>query len=396
MTAEIGIINQRGLALAADSAITITRADKDHPITFNNATKLFTLSKANKVGFMIYQDANFMGVPWSVIINAYKEYVGENVMPHLEDYVKDFFTFLNQMNIYTESSEKEFVLNYAFAIINTLQAKNVQTIDELENALYDTEQEANEKTLIDLDLDDFFKKYSNDIQQIFLNTYNNVNDGKIISHFVNTVADVIASSQTTESYTGLVIGGYGDEDIFPTIIQLKVSGRFNGQIKYEVILKDKADPTYLDEEVGVNSAIIPFAQHEMVNTVINGIDPTLELAVKQSLADIMSNLYNRINKSFEPGEKVDELNDYIEQLVNRKYNDLIKYIQTNYTSPIISMLQNFSIKELGEMANTLVSLTSFKRKYSGDIRTVGGPVKVLLISKEDGVKWMNNNTDKEE
>ena len=34
-------------------------------------------------------------------------------------------------------------------------------------------------------------------------------------------------------------------------------------------------------------------------------------------------------------------------------------------------------------------LTSFRRKYAGDIRTVGGLTKVLLISKANGPVWFN-------
>lgn len=52
------------------------------------------------------------------------------------------------------------------------------------------------------------------------------------------------------------------------------------------------------------------------------------------------------------------------------------------------MLGNLSISELGNMAEMLVNLTAFKRKFSNDIGTVGGPIDVLTISKGEGPTWI--------
>jgi hypothetical protein len=40
------------------------------------------------------------------------------------------------------------------------------------------------------------------------------------------------------------------------------------------------------------------------------------------------------------------------------------------------------------MAESLVNLTSFKRKFSRDAETVGGPIDVAVISKADGFVWI--------
>lgn len=68
MTAEIAVLNKTGVALAADSAVTIgtTGAQK----VYNSANKLFTLSKYQPVGIMIYGGASFMGIPWENLIKC--------------------------------------------------------------------------------------------------------------------------------------------------------------------------------------------------------------------------------------------------------------------------------------------------------------------------------------
>ena len=40
------------------------------------------------------------------------------------------------------------------------------------------------------------------------------------------------------------------------------------------------------------------------------------------------------------------------------------------------------------MAETLVSLASFRQKMSLELETVGGPIDVAVISKKDGFIWM--------
>jgi hypothetical protein len=40
------------------------------------------------------------------------------------------------------------------------------------------------------------------------------------------------------------------------------------------------------------------------------------------------------------------------------------------------------------MAESLVNLTSFKRRVTLDAETVSGPIDVALISKGDGFIWM--------
>lgn len=62
-------------------------------------------------------------------------------------------------------------------------------------------------------------------------------------------------------------------------------------------------------------------------------------------------------------------------------------VENSYMDPIVGMLQGLSNEE---MAKTLVSLATFKRKYSGELQTVGGPIDVLSISRADGVVWLSS------
>ncbi|WP_353642930.1 hypothetical protein [Mesorhizobium sp. WSM2239] len=53
MTAEIAILNKTAVALATDSAVTIS-AGLDHQKIYDTADKLFDLGGATPIGLMIY------------------------------------------------------------------------------------------------------------------------------------------------------------------------------------------------------------------------------------------------------------------------------------------------------------------------------------------------------
>jgi len=107
MTAEIAIMNRSAIALATDSAVTIS--GKNNFKIYNTVNKLFTLSKGHPIGIMIYGSAELMGIPWETILKTYRNKLAEENLPTLEEYAKNFVDFLdnkNPLNDYSVSSAK--------------------------------------------------------------------------------------------------------------------------------------------------------------------------------------------------------------------------------------------------------------------------------------------------
>ena len=61
----------------------------------------------------------------------------------------------------------------------------------------------------------------------------------------------------------------------------------------------------------------------------------------------------------------------------------------SFTNPILNIVSSLPKDELADMAETLVSITSFMRRVSSNLETVGGPIDVAVISKKDGFVWIN-------
>ena len=67
MSAGICIMNKNAIAMAADSAVTIGQ----HVAIHNSANKLFSLSRSEPVGVIVYANASLMQVPIEIVIKQY-------------------------------------------------------------------------------------------------------------------------------------------------------------------------------------------------------------------------------------------------------------------------------------------------------------------------------------
>jgi hypothetical protein len=82
----------------------------------------------------------------------------------------------------------------------------------------------------------------------------------------------------------------------------------------------------------------------------------------------------------------------LKEVSNKIFKDYQKGVQSyrrkNYVEPVIRVVSMLPKDELAAMAESLVNLTSFKRKVTMGSETVGGPIDVAVISKGDGFVWI--------
>jgi len=93
MSCEVAVMNKRGVALAADSVVTVGPAK-----VYQTAEKLFQLSFDEPVAVMTYGIADTMGVPWETVFKTYRRKLGSRHFDHLEQYGEDFLRYLESSN----------------------------------------------------------------------------------------------------------------------------------------------------------------------------------------------------------------------------------------------------------------------------------------------------------
>lgn len=380
MTAEICVMNQRGIALAADSAVTIGGTK-----TFNNATKLFTMDSAHYIGIMIYGNANIMGVPWEVIIKGFRESIKNKPLEKLEFYKTRLIDFIeNSEELWSGINSDDMVINYLSDLMDVIYKKFNDEVKKLNSE----EKNIDRNAILEESINSIEFKNNDIIFSIPKDKFkdattklieNYIDDEEVTDNYLKLIQDklysFIESDNFSRSQTGVVIGGYGKEELFPRLIQLNVDGLYNGKLKYN----EEHNKSTSIVEGNSSASLIPFAQQEMVHTIMTGIDPGLDMFRNNQLNELKKGLIDIIGD--ESKEVLNDIFDNNERALEDYKNDYI-------SGPIINMLNNLSLSELGTMAETFVSLTSFKRKFSGDLQTVGGPVDVLVISRGEGPVWI--------
>lgn len=405
MTAEIAIMNKEAVALAADSAVTLTGQK-----IFTSANKIFALSKYQPVGVMIYGNASFMGTPWETIIKIYRNNLGKNSFDNLEEYADHFIKFLIQeKRFFPETEQEKYVernIYYCFVDISKEIEKEIENslakkANLTKKQIKDITSEIIEKHCNEWKNADFFPSMSQDCIKNIMRKYESIIDKcrdmifqSLNRKSQNQLKEIAASLfvKFLHSYTnlsGLVIAGFGTKDIFPSIRAFSIGGIADNKLKYQKNEKANADIDYNNE-----ATIIPFAQSEMVHSFMTGVDPDYEMEIERYIFQILetypSVIIDKI-QNLNTNEKEELKNTFI-QISRETFKQCIKELKdhrmTNYANRIMNVVASLPKNELADMAESLVNLTSFKRKVSMEAETVGGPIDVAVISKGDGFIWI--------
>ena len=108
-----------------------------------------------------------------------------------------------------------------------------------------------------------------------------------VSQRLNEIGIRVAAgftSDTTNDYSGagLVVAGFGDDELFPAVEEILVEGVVCGRLKYRYA---ESPPS-----VGYhnNASIRPYAQQEMVYLFMEGIDPRHSQYLNESVEKLLT------------------------------------------------------------------------------------------------------------
>ncbi|RDW15073.1 hypothetical protein [Oceanobacillus chungangensis] len=406
MTAEVVVMNKRGLSMAADSAI--TSGGEGVQKVYNTANKLFSLSSDHPVGIMVYGAASFMEVPWDVIIKSYRDHLGKKKFADLTDYVEDLLNFLRHDNRFKNEEVEEIIV---YRIFSDKLKRIVREVEETITNEKNTGSNVSPKKVTDWLVDCVsrnIKSYKNEEKsflelnyQVFKEKFgtviDEVKDELIMYEIPENLAEkfyMLAFEATKKDYfsigsTGLVIAGYGEKEIFPHLLNYRLEGFVCNQLKYKK-LKEKKISYTSDKEDGTAS-VTAFAQREMVDSFISGMEPSMEEVIFDIIAKVLKDYPNQIQKHLSiqfTDEQVTDLEKMGKEVYESIEDTLKEYQQTNYIEPLLGVVRSLPKEELADMAETLVNLTSFKRRVTRATETVGPPIDVAIITKGDGFVWM--------
>lgn len=408
MTAVVGILNKHAVAIAADSAVTIS-GNNGRKI-LNKANKVFTLSKRHPVGVMIYNSASFMGTPWETIIKIYRKQLADNSFPTLKEYQEDFIAFLNTKSCFSSPPEQldlfeKFASNFIKDIIVTVCNENPGLIDnptdekkvqflDIFNEQVVSLVEAFQLYNVCPEFDDYtleqFLAYSETVFENILNSrFNSFGyspSNEQIARVKEMIYHLIRAQENVTNFSGIIFTGFGEDEIYPQLTPVIISMAIDNRIRFFIEESSSASINNLNR-----AAIRPFAQTDVIDTILSGVAPSLNKIFLENFEKLFQKYNSEIldligDSNPELSKKIQELNtqDFINeyQTVNQKIKN------ENYIKPLMGAVSSLSKEDLAEMAESLIYLTYLKRRITFAEESVGGPVDVAVISKGDGFIWI--------
>lgn len=402
MTAEIAVLNKSAIALAADSAGTIGAGNAAK--IYNGFNKIIEISDADPVALMIYGGLDFMGLPLEVLAKEYRRVRGQVPRARLEDHAADFLDYLRSEVPVSEADCATNVLRILVPYFGEVdRAAQRKWIDETTNGgrrmarrgpvLLEEELKSELSALRAKDfLPGFLERsprpasaYDDTIAQAVDWTVKRAT-GRHRRLFGQVGRERLVRGALSSGRTGLVIAGFGQEDICPSLCAYETDGIIFGKLKYSTTRSVDIG------RKGPQADIVGFAQSDMVGAFLDGVDPNFRVFTLQVVKRYLDRWVDQLATATAGHAEAQQGVTALRALMTTVHQDISGELQThsekNYRSPILDMIRFMPNQELATLAASLIDITSLKRRVTKDRETVGGDVDVAVISRSEGFVWI--------
>lgn len=415
MTTEIAIINRLGVALATDSAVTISGGGRTK--VWDTADKLFELSAHHPIAIMINGNMDFLGVPWEILVKSFRKLQADTHRESVERWMNEFLEWVEKHPAISEDATRRYVLEQIDGRISRVQ-QSVQAslydvmyrdgasrrracatdvsellLKEIHVELTDLQAVPRADSLENLTIEAVQEGYAELIEERLEERFPSSPSHKLTETerkaLKTLLATALLSATPSDLATGLVFAGYGD-GAFPSVHAVEVDGRLLGALKFTCIASESINGS------GSQGRVVSFAQTDVIERLLGGADPRfvektadfIRLAVRK-VGDAVETALRSKRTSKRALEERQKLVDEIAGLVAKEYQlNIAADLRREFEREFDRMIALMPKQEMIELAEALVSITAVERKASSDEGTVGGPVDVALITKHEGFVWI--------
>lgn len=424
MTAEVVILNRNGVGIAADSLATLPDPNSSQNIkTYHTQNKLFGLSSDEAVAVMFYGSCYFGPYPWETVIKEYRRDRDTAASTGaFGEYESSIISFLQKIANGMPSHHGDLTLDrvaryelreFKRAFIEAREENRGPMFREyveqrlIDKLLLHRQDELHQAASINLSEDEANQQVEDSLladgewQKVLQDELSDVpiSDEHELQ-MLSIIKLSLRKATHIASHSGLVLTGFGKEDLLPAVSHYWIDGIGNGMnLRYASLSFNRVD----DHN---DVYILPYAQTEVIDTYLRGIHPHLENYLTVLLGQYLrSHLEAELPSLIEDLVADEALVDGYELIFREQASrDLVEYVaakvvedfssqldssvRSSYVSPIESIVRYLPKDGLGEMAEALVGLTSLTRKITPGDETVGGEIDVAVITKGDGLVWL--------
>ena len=382
MTSELLILTPSAVALAADSAVTIGNRK-----TYNGVNKLFMLSNDPPMGIMTYNLSNFSNIPLETIIKEFRAEIKKEDLTTVIEFRDKFIEFLDELvknELYVCSFEDRVMEFIAPLDLNPIPVDEVTFVNIIRNIPNDWDYDifGEDAELIIENLNQNNEKFINAIPN-----YDNFdNQDEILELFKK----FFVYKEFLEPFTGIVIAGFNKNRLFPSYVEFNINYLFDTKFTF----KEINDMDISGDQVHVR----PLAQGDVIDTFLGNMDGNTRFKLINYVENIYGNytinLIDAINNN--PNLNDDEKQKFINEIskievandsLNSSFVDFLDQLKQDHADPILASISALPKDELSNLEESLIKITSIKRKVQSDLETVGGPIDVAIITRGDGFIW---------
>ena len=403
MTSEVVVMNRAGVALAADSAVTVEMGASQK--VRHSALKLFTLSKYRPVGVMVYNNASLLGVPMETIIKLFRRHLGKKAYGTLREYGEALIRYLDGNDALFPDDVQD---HYFLHAVETEYLRIWEEVSNefVERGVYgDGDGQADvAKDVIARRLEfwrgqqdaDYFEvrardvvgRISGGVNDVVLRVFRGGAVGDEGVTMLREIANHIVEKDhfPLDVFSGLVIAGFGEGEHFPVVQHIEIGGVYGGSLKVR--------PPAVDAVTEARpSDVMAFAYKDMVERFLVGISGSFVGYLEDATTFIREMPLRALEAVPElDGEEKERAAEAVRRMAADRAAEFKQTVRRGFEQrwkKIVDAVEALTISELAQVASTLVDLSSFEQQMSLDNETVGGPVDVAVISKGDGFIWID-------
>lgn len=389
MTAVATFISKEGVAIAADSASTITAGGNIQKV-YNSATKIFHLSENIPIAAVIWGDAGHKGVPWGILLREFGQSIKK---PYREfyDYPEAFLGFLKKHKQFFKSGHK--ADSFRDELLSVYQGIVDNVHEELRAAKADKKEVLGQVIAYSKDYYDKMIPYTyEELNDIIKNpAFRSTAEGCVTAAFKGLKLSVdeqfalghiaaLKYSETERNDSGIFMAGYGSKDIFPS--QAIISdGVFNKKFLINEYLS-------IDNEKSPGILRL-LAQHGPANTFMEGIDDGIRHFVGKQLEEMFEEMVALGSSGLDAKQR----NKFIkaaEKILVEKHGNIEGFIASQYSDGMKANLEFMPLNDMAQLVETLVKLTAYHARLSETHETVGGPIDVAVINRDKAFSWIKS------
>lgn len=403
MTCEVVVANRMGVALAADSAATFSGRDKDgtRKETYSSgACKIHQLSSVAHVGVMFFGASELSGLSWEVLVKAFSAFLGRTTMRTLEDYAAALGRFV-------EGNHLLYPPEHRLSLFRAMAVRSLRSILTDVQCQWAASSGARGATAIfasisetsrgralprgcsEIDVRTIVDTHREWLSSDGVKAAANTEELRLVSRELSVgklceaaVRDIFVNFRAVYGgrSSGVVLAGFGDDDAFPSVLELEFFGLVFDKL---VVASRGGVKTQVDHR---NRACIEaFAQTDAVEFFVGGVTNQIKETVGRAYRKHIRRFAEANIDGAAGMSDMDEVLGRSAADFGREWSE--ELLRCNL-EPLQAVVEGMSLQQLAELAEALVTLESLKERATWRTQTVGGPVDVAIITRTEGLIWV--------